>query len=340
MSDPSAPPEVPDLVLSASSASSPASWVSVSVPTTDSDPREGDTGPDAAAGTTGAVGQTSGRTGDRVAGRADGPAAARRAGGPSAARPAAPGWIGGAVGVAGLIALWWLLAVTVLDRGGVVPTPWEVARALWEDRQLLWRSATATVSIAAQGWLVGNGLAIGLAILFFGVPVVERVLLQIGVASYCLPIIAIGPILTTVFDGSTPQKALAGISVFFTTLVGALLGLRAPDQASLDVIRASGGRVIDQMRFVRLRAALPSTFAALQIAAPAAILGAIIGEFLGADRGLGIAMVHSQQALEVPRTWALAMVASAIAGLGYAVTALLARLLMPWAPRGNPGGAR
>ncbi|WP_018503769.1 ABC transporter permease [Parafrankia discariae] len=251
-----------------------------------------------------------------------------------------PAWLGGTIGVAGLVALWWLLAVTLLDRGGVVPTPWEVARALWDDHRLLWTSARSTMSIAAQGWLIGNGLAVGLAVLFFGVPVVERVLLQIGVASYCLPIIAIGPILTTVFDGSTPQKALAGISVFFTTLVGTLLGLRAADPASLDVIRASGGGVVAQLRHVRLRAALPSTFAALQIAAPAAVLGAIIGEFLGADRGLGIAMVNSQQALEVPRTWALALIASAVAGLGYALTALLARLLTPWAPHGDPGGAR
>nr|WP_255649769.1 ABC transporter permease subunit [Frankia sp. ArI3] len=178
-----------------------------------------------------------------------------------------------------------MLAVTVLDNGGVVPTPWEVVRALWDDHRLMWTSAKSTVQIAAKGWLIGNGLAIGLAVVFFGVPVVERVLLQIGVASYCLPIIAIGPILTTVFDGSTPQIALAGISVFFTTMVGTLLGLRAADPASLDVVRASGGGAWKQMRYIRLRAALPSTFAGLQIAAPAAVLGAIIGEFLGADRG-------------------------------------------------------
>ncbi len=247
-------------------------------------------------------------------------------------------WLAAGIGMVGLVALWWVLAVTVFSDGGAVPTPWEVLRALWDDRELMWTSARSTVQIAAKGWLIGNGLAIGLAVLFFGVPVVERVLLQIGVASYCLPVIAIGPILTTVFDGHTPQIALAGISVFFTTLVGTLLGLRAADPASLDLVRASGGGAWKQMRLIRLRAALPSTFAALRIAAPAAVLGAIIGEFLGADRGLGVAMVHSEQALEVPRTWALAIVASAVAGLGYALTALVARLVAPWAPRGNPGG--
>jgi ABC-type nitrate/sulfonate/bicarbonate transport system permease component len=242
------------------------------------------------------------------------------------------------VGVAGVIALWWLLAVTVLDKGGVVPTPWAVVQAIGTHRDLCWTSVKATVTVATKGWLIGNGLAIGLAVMFFGVPVIERILLQIGVASYCLPIIAIGPVLTTVFAGDTPRVSLAAIAVFFTTLISTLLGLRAADPASLDVIRASGGGALRQLRFVRLRAALPSTFTGLQIAAPAAILGAIIGEYLGTDQGIGVAMVNAQQTLDVPRTWALAVVASAIAGLGYAVTALVARLLTPWAPRGHAGG--
>jgi ABC-type nitrate/sulfonate/bicarbonate transport system permease component len=75
-------------------------------------------------------------------------------------------------------------------------------------------------------------------------------------------------------------------------------------------------------------------FAALRIAAPAAVLGAIIGEYLGAERGLGVSMINSQQALEVSRTWAIALVATAVAGVGYGITALVGRLLTPWAPRG------
>jgi ABC-type nitrate/sulfonate/bicarbonate transport system permease component len=270
---------------------------------------------------------------EAVAGTATGTASA-----PRRERGRLPGWLSAAIGVLGLLLLWELLAVTVLDTGHVLPTPIAVAKQIWDDRDFYPLHLSKTASEAARGWLIGNGLAIGLAVLFFGVPIAERVLLQIGVASYCLPVIAIGPILSTVFNGDAPQTALAGISVFFTTLIGVLLGLRAADPASLDLIRACGGGGFRQLRFVRLRAALPSTFAALRIAAPAAVLGAIIGEYLGGDRGLGIAMVNSQQALDVPRTWGLAIVASAVAGLGYAATALLGRLLTPWAPRGASGG--
>jgi ABC-type nitrate/sulfonate/bicarbonate transport system permease component len=249
---------------------------------------------------------------------------------PSMRVPQQAGAVGGLLV---LTACWWLLAVTVFAGGGAVPTPWEVARQMAEDVAFYPRQVRTTVTAAAKGYLIGNGLAIGLAVLSFGVPWSERVLMQIGVASYCLPVVAVGPVLTTVFDGDAPQASLAGLSVFFTTLVGTLLGLRAADPASLDVIRAAGGGAVRQLRHARLRAALPSTFAALRIAAPAAVLGAMIGEFLGADSGLGVAMVVSQQALEVPRTWGLAIVASAVAGIGYALTALAARLATPWAPR-------
>jgi ABC-type nitrate/sulfonate/bicarbonate transport system permease component len=243
-------------------------------------------------------------------------------------------WLAGAGGILALLVIWYVLAVTAFRHGHAVPTPTSVIRQYFTDWHLYPANIEQTVREAAWGWLLGNGLAIALAVAFFGVPVMERVLMQLGVASYCLPIIAIGPILTTVFSGDAPQTALAGISVFFTTMIGTLLGLRAADAASLDVIRAAGGGGLKQMRYVRLRAALPSTFAALQIAAPAAILGAIIGEFLGGDKGLGLAMVNAQQSLDVSRTWGIALMASAIAGAGYALTALVARLLTPWAPRG------
>jgi ABC-type nitrate/sulfonate/bicarbonate transport system permease component len=269
--------------------------------------------------------------GAAVAGAPGGPRGRDRAG--------APAWVSGLIGIVLVLALWWILADTALRTGGAVPTPWAVLKDLWTDRRV-WPSPVGTTTwIAFQGYLIGNGLAIGLAVLCFGIPVVDRLLLQIGVASYCMPIIAVGPILISVFSGTAPEMALAGISVFFTTLVGTLVGLRAADPTTLDVIRASGGGRLAQLRFARLRAALPSTFAGLQIAPPAALLGAIIGEYLGADKGIGVTMIASEQGVNVARTWALALIASAIAGVGYGITTLVARLLTPWAPRGNPGGA-
>jgi ABC-type nitrate/sulfonate/bicarbonate transport system permease component len=240
------------------------------------------------------------------------------------------------VGIVGLLLVWQLLGATVMSKSGSVPTPLDIARQMNKDGfSFYWHNTTPTLSAAFKGWLWGNLLAIGLAMLVLIAPFVEGPLMQLGVTSYCLPIVAIGPVLAISFNGETPKVILAAMSVFFTTLVGTLVGLRSADQASLDVIHAYGGGPLKKLVKVRFRAGLPSLFAALRIASPAAILGAIIGEYLGSERGLGVAMVASQGSLEVSRTWAIALVATAVAGLAYAVTALVGRLVSPWAPRGG-----
>ena len=81
----------------------------------------------------------------------------------------------------------------------------------------------------------------------------------------------------------------------------------------------------------RCRAALPGLFAALRIAAPSAILGSIVGEFLGADNGLGVLLVNSQQGLDYPRTWTVAMFSTALAGIAYGLLGLIGHWLTPWA---------
>jgi ABC-type nitrate/sulfonate/bicarbonate transport system permease component len=231
-----------------------------------------------------------------------------------------------------LIGAWALLSTTVVSTGDGVPTPWAVVASVFDDGWTFYSPHIGqTVGEALTGYLIGNGLALGLAVLVLLVPVLERVITQIAVASYCLPMVAIGPILSLVLDGDKPMSAMAGLSVFFTTLIGALLGLRSADPASLDLVRAYGGGRWQQMLRVRLIAALPSTLAALKIAGPAALLGAIIGEYLGrVDSGLGIAMTIAQQQLDVPRTWGIALVSGAVAGVAYGVIGLIARYALPW----------
>lgn len=246
-----------------------------------------------------------------------------------------PRWMGALIGTALLLVVWELLAVTVFASRGVLPTPWAVVHQMARDLSFYRSHVSTTLSEAVRGYLWGNLAAIALAVAFVLVPTVERALLRVAIATYCMPIIAIGPILQIVFDGNTPKVVLAALSVFFTTLIGTVVGLRSADQSSLDLVRAYGGGGFTQLRKVRLRAALPSFFAGLRIAAPAAVLGAIIGEYLGGESGLGVAMINSQQAFEVARTWGLAFVATILAGVGYGLTSLAARASTPWARDGD-----
>jgi ABC-type nitrate/sulfonate/bicarbonate transport system permease component len=248
-----------------------------------------------------------------------------------------PPWVSGIIGSIILVVVWEIIAVTAFRKvGSGVPTPTSVATQLWSDLTsgLYNANFAQTMKEAATGFVDGNVLAIVLGIAFVQLPLIEKALLRIAVATYCLPIIAIGPILTFVLHGDAPQCALAGLVVFFPTLVGVCVGLRSADRNSLDLIRAYGGSSWSQLFRVRLRAALPSTFAALQIAAPSAILGAIIGEYLGAaSSGLGVMMIVAGQDLDIARTWGIAIVCTAVAGILYGLIGLLGRLVAPWAPR-------
>jgi ABC-type nitrate/sulfonate/bicarbonate transport system permease component len=233
--------------------------------------------------------------------------------------------------------VWWFLALTVLQEGGAVPTPAQVVSQFIDDGWAFYSvHVAATVSSAAQGFLWGNLFAVGVAVLVLLVPALETTAMQIAIASYCLPIMAVGPILVIVFTGRTPMIALAALSVFFTTVVAMVLGLRSTDPAMLDVVRTAGGGRWQQLWRVQGVASLPSLVSGLKLAVPASILGAIIGEFLGTQQtGLGVAMVIAQQQLEVARTWGIAFAAGALAGVGYLILELVERIAFPWAGEGR-----
>lgn len=231
-----------------------------------------------------------------------------------------------------ILAMWFLIAWLFTDLR-VIPNPVAVVVAIVDDFSILPINISITLSEAGIGYLVGNALAILLAVVFVQVPWVERLLMRIAVASYCIPLVAIAPILVIVLPGDVPKQVLAGLCVFFTTVVAALLGLRSSDAATEDVIRSLGGSSWQTMKKVRLRAMLPSTFAGLAIAAPAALLGAIIGEYLGSSSGLGVLLVQAQSSFEVPRTWGIALVMSLLAGLVYALVVAIGRWATPWASK-------
>jgi ABC-type nitrate/sulfonate/bicarbonate transport system permease component len=251
----------------------------------------------------------------------------RLAGGEAARR-----LLAGLAGAALLLGLWQVVVSEVFSGHGTIPGPVQIARQFRSDGILFYlANAVPTLRAASLGWLGGNLLAAGLALAVVGLPVLEKPVLQLGAVSYCLPIVAIGPVLIVLFSGTTPQVILAGLSVFFITLVGALTGLRSVDRALLDSIHAFGGGAWAQLVEVRGRAGLPFFFAALRVTAPASILGSIVGEFMGAERGLGVVWISSQQALNYPRTWALAVFTAAVASAAYLGIGFVGHRLTPWA---------
>jgi ABC-type nitrate/sulfonate/bicarbonate transport system permease component len=244
---------------------------------------------------------------------------------------------GGLVGVAVLLALWWLASLLLFRSSGVIPTPPSVFGKLLDGP--LWastlRNTAATVTSAAQGYLWGNLAAIGLSVAVLLLPRLEALANQIAIVTYCIPLVAIGPVLVIVAGrgSSGASVALAAMSCFFTTVVGCLVGLRAAPRASVDLVRAYGGTGWTVLRKVRVVAALPSLLAALRIAAPAAFLGAILAEYLGSGGSstLGKALIAAQAQADAPLLWYLALVSAVVSGVWYLLVGLVARAVTPWA---------
>lgn len=262
-----------------------------------------------------------------------------------------PRFLGGTIGTLGIVALWWISAITVFARTnsagqavtGSIPTPIEVIEQFGVDGyEFYLKNAAMTLSEAGIGFLLGNISAIALACLALALPKFENLATQIAVITYCIPIVAIGPIIRLVVgapgegEPAGAAVALAALSVFFTTMIGVLTGVKSTDQASLDVVSVYGGNAWHKLIKVQLLSALPSVFAALKIAAPASFLGAILGEYVGGpDVGFGPALVNAQQSLEVSRVWGLALVSGAIAGLGYFLFGYIAKKVVPWSSSGK-----
>lgn len=233
-------------------------------------------------------------------------------------------------GLAGLLAVWVLASELLLRHKRAVPPPWEVAGKMISDIHFYGPHVRQTVGEAGWGYLWGNLFALAVGAVFVLVPVVERVALRLVVAVYCLPLIATAPILQIIFAGDRAKIAVAAQSVFFTTLVGVTIGLRAAHPAHLAVVRAAGGGATQQLLRVRLRSAIPGLTSGLKIAAPAALLGAVIGEFLGGTRGIGVAMIASQQSFNVTRTWGLGILLTLLSATLYLGTGWLGHRLSPW----------
>jgi sulfonate transport system permease protein len=225
----------------------------------------------------------------------------------------------------GALVVWELVGDLNLLGQQTVPSLHAVISQLWQDRSLYPANLAATGKEAVLGFLIGNAIAISLAYLFVLFAPAERALMGLMIALYSMPAIAALPVLAAAFSANTAKVTLAAMMVMFPTLINTLLGLRSVDRAMIDVIDVFGGNRLTVMRRARARAALPSLILGLQISAPAALLGAVLAEFVGGTKGLGVFMLNSLAEFNAARTWGAGLVATVVASAAFFVFMFIGR---------------
>ena len=228
-----------------------------------------------------------------------------------------------------LLALWEVAGRFDLVAGGALPALSEVLQRLWVDRADYPRHVGATLYASGAGFVIGNAVAVLAGLLFAFSPIAARVARGLNIAIFALPPIAIAPILALTLEGMAPRITLAALGVYFVTMQATVTGLAQFDSRAADVVRAYGGGRRAVLRHVQLRGAVPAILSGFRVAAPNAVLGAILAEFGGGGRwGLGAYLLGSLGRAEPDRLWGIGLIATLIAGLSYAVFAVIsARML-------------
>jgi NitT/TauT family transport system permease protein len=191
--------------------------------------------------------------------------------------------------LAGLLA-WWLATRTSELPAFVLPTPqavWNRFGAALTDGSLAFH-AGATLAEILMGLSLGVGLATIIGYAVAKSRAVERVLSPYLVASQAIPLVAIAPLLVIWFGPGMFSKILiCGMIVFFPVLVNTIVGVRAVPPALHDLMRSLHARREQILLKLEIPAALPVFLGGLRIGATLSVIGAVVGELVGADRGLG-----------------------------------------------------
>jgi ABC-type nitrate/sulfonate/bicarbonate transport system permease component len=183
----------------------------------------------------------------------------------------------------------------------------------------LYPASLTTLKDAFVGLAAGTLAALACSIVFNLRRSVEQTVMPIAMVLRSVPLVAMTPLITLVFGrGLMGVTVIAGIVTFFPTLVNVTLALRATPQASIDLFRAYGAGPLKTLRKVQLPNALPAIFASLRIAAPLALIGALLAEWLATGHGLGYLMLQSSSLSNYNMLWSTAALVTAYSMVLYA----------------------
>jgi len=230
-----------------------------------------------------------------------------------------------------LAARWDLLADALAIEPFLVPAPSDVASSLWEDRSLLAENAWVTVQEVVAGLAIALVAGYATAVALHLSTTLRRALYPLLIATQTVPVVAIAPILIVWFGfGIGPKLAIIALVCFFPVAVNTLDGLRAVDPALVRMMRTLDAGRWQILRRVEAPASLPYLFSGAKIAAAVAVIGAVFGEWSGANEGLGHLILISQGQLQTARVFAAVAVLSAIAIALVAALALAQRRFAWW----------
>jgi len=238
-----------------------------------------------------------------------------------------------AIGIVGLIVAWWAVVAIFDIKPFIAPSPGMVLQTLFDKRDVLLQNLLPTAAEAAGGFFVGNLLAVLLATVFVHNKTLQEIFYPVAVMINSIPVVAKAPILVLIMgNGIEPKITIAALVCFFPTLVNMVRGLEDVNPQSLELMRVLSASKREIFFKLRLFNSLPYLFSALRIAASMSVIGAVVGEWIGATFGIGAMIIQATYAFDSALLYAAIVMCAALSGTFFLVITLVERWLIKWRP--------
>ena len=226
----------------------------------------------------------------------------------------------------------WEIAVRLAEVPAyLVPPPSAIAVRMVQDWRLLVSQTWVTAGEVLIGFFLSIIISIPLAAFLSQWRWLEETIYPLLVASQTLPKVAIAPLLVVWFGfGLIPNTLITFLMCFFPIVVDLVVGFRSVPKEVLWLTKSTGASQWNTFFKVQIPAALPSIFGGIKVASTLAVVGAVVGEFVGADRGLGYQLIVANGTLDVQLSFAVLIVLSILGIVLFGLVDLAERVLLPW----------
>lgn len=236
-------------------------------------------------------------------------------------------------GALSILAAWQFLLPLSGVPAYIAPTPAKIVTVFFTQTDLILSNFLPTATEALAGFVFGNLAAILFAILFAYARFIRMAYFPVVLFFNTIPILALSPIIILIFGlGMTPKIIIAAIICFFPTLVNMIRGLASATPNEEELFRMLSATRFETFLRLHLPRSLPMLFSSLRIATATAVIGAIVGEWIGADKGLGALIIQATFNYQSDKLYAAIVASSSLSIALFALVALIeARVMRGWA---------
>jgi NitT/TauT family transport system permease protein len=238
-----------------------------------------------------------------------------------------------AIGIAVLLFGWWAVVTGLNVKPFIAPTPQLVLQTLFEKRNVLLSNLIPTALEAAGGFFLGNLVAILIATVFVHNKTLNDIFFPVALMLNSIPVVAKAPVLVLLMgNGVEPKIAIAALVCFFPSLVNMVRGLNSPNPQALELMRVLSASKTEVFFKLRLYSSLPYLFSALRISASMAVIGAVVGEWIGATVGIGALIIQATFNFDSALLYSAIVMSAALSGSFFLIVSLLERAVVKWQP--------